>query len=167
MKAVKIGQIQLGNSVRVSDPCYDMNVWCAGTLENILKGVYNAYVKIQDNKDGWGRRITELSVCHSCHRFRSSKKEMVGSVGVDSGTCGIYDLEYYEEHHYDDSIDEEWYSKHVCESAFWKKPYQSSLLDGKGVMSCTGYGDGQYSVYVKKNEIGQIYQITIVYIYED
>ena len=36
----KIGKIKLSDKVRVSDPGYDMDVWCAGTIENVLPGNY-------------------------------------------------------------------------------------------------------------------------------
>ena len=32
--------IKLGNKVMVSDPCYGLDTWCQGVLENVLPGNY-------------------------------------------------------------------------------------------------------------------------------
>lgn len=31
-------------ALRVTDPCYDMDTWCAGTLDNVLNGIWQAHV---------------------------------------------------------------------------------------------------------------------------
>lgn len=32
--------IELGDKVVISDPCYDLDVWCSGTLENVKPGIW-------------------------------------------------------------------------------------------------------------------------------
>ena len=161
-KKHNLGVITLGSSVRISDPCYDMGVWCAKTLDNVLSGEYNAYTRVQDeNRYG---RVTELTVCHVNYKPKAlSKCNAYTCVGVDSGTCGIYDLDYYKKSHFENNIDDDWYSKNVC-NGFWDKKSRGSNLDGLGVISTTGYGDGSYYVALEENENGEIYRITIQYL---
>ena len=41
--------ITLGQRVRVTDPCYDLDVWCTGTLDNVKAGVYKTLMREYDN----------------------------------------------------------------------------------------------------------------------
>lgn len=50
------------DKIRVTDPCYDMETWCAGTLENVKPGTWEAHVGY--HKDAldteWGeKRLAE------------------------------------------------------------------------------------------------------------
>lgn len=162
-KKFNLGEITLNNEVIVSDPCYGLLVWCNKEIKNVLSGKYNCFTRIQ-NEDFWGERVKELTICHVDRKPFTALKhlEYICSVGVDSGTCGIYDKEYYKSNHNDEHADEEWYEKNVC-NGFYLNKEQGLMLENKGIISCSGYGDGMYSVYVKRNENGFIYQITIKY----
>lgn len=34
-----VGTFSLGTKVMVSDPCYKLNTWCQGVLENVKSGI--------------------------------------------------------------------------------------------------------------------------------
>ena len=66
----------LGNKVMVSDPCYKLNTWCQGILENVKSGIWEAYLKMSD-EGYWGIRVAELITVNSEHH-----KEQIGRAHV-------------------------------------------------------------------------------------
>lgn len=44
--------IELGDKVVISDPCYDLDVWCNGTLENVKPGIWRTKAE-NANINGW------------------------------------------------------------------------------------------------------------------
>lgn len=53
------GFIALNDKVMVSDPCYGMNTWCQGVIDNVLKGNYKCTVETSD-EGTWGRRVSAI-----------------------------------------------------------------------------------------------------------
>lgn len=141
----KAGFIELSDKVRVSDPCYDIDTWCAGTLENVLPGRYACFLQRTDMND-WGERIANIEVRHMAFLHIEPTELQDIDVGVDSGQCGIYDLDYFIEVRKDKDGDDEWYDR-VCditgeyidnpnyvpfeESSFWKKEFEIIKLNGE------------------------------------
>ncbi len=55
----KIGTFQTSSDVlRITDPCYDKNVWCTGTLKNCKVGKWSAFIKYSF-EGAWGTRVAE------------------------------------------------------------------------------------------------------------
>ena len=144
-----VGSIKLGDKVRVSDPCYDVDTWCAGTLENVLPGEYQCFTQRVDMKD-WGVRIANTEVRHKNYLDVEPTELQDIDVGVDSGQCGIYDLEYFIEARKDKHGDDEWYDR-VCDitdeyipnpnyvsfnqSSYWKPEFEKVELVHKAAQS--------------------------------
>jgi hypothetical protein len=76
--------------------------------------------------------------------------ELAGSFGVDAGLCWIGDPCYVMGGE-DMIIDDE-------------KGYSAPLGYGVGMAVATGYGDGEYDVYVRRTEEGRIAEISIMFI---
>ena len=96
-----IGRFSLGNKVMVSDPCYGTDTWCQGVLENVREGFWDAYIKITD-EGNWGKRVAELVAINLDYNdeYDGLTSEDINElqefeVGVDSGTAGIFDYDYY------------------------------------------------------------------------
>jgi hypothetical protein len=147
-KRINLGVVNLGGMAMISDPCYGMQTWCNSLVLDVLKGKYNAFVRIGKYAE-WGERVTELTLCHESRKpFTEIERleHFSSRIGVDSGTCGIFDKDYYEEHHSKTSndIDEDWYEKFVCDEM---KDYITT--DGKGAISSSGCGDGRYPVFAE------------------
>lgn len=171
-----IGRFSLGNKVMVSDPCYKTGTWCQGVLENVRAGFWDAYIKIID-KGNWGNRVAELVVINLDYNgeYDGLKSEDINEhqefeVGVDSGTAGIFDYEYYCKYHNENTVDDDWYDTQIhhqffpsYDSSDWQKSVFTAF---NGVASMTGYGDGGYDCYVARNEEGEIVGIKIVYIFD-
>lgn len=161
--------IKLGSKVVVSDPCYKLGTWCAGVLENVLPGEYNCDICIEDGGN-WGNRVSHLYVIHKNYNIRLCEinEEQEFEVGVDSGTAGVFDYDYYAKYHTTENTDDNWYEHRICnafypgfDSSTWNKYV---LTHDKGFVSQSGYGDGGYNCYVKRNDDGQIIAIMIEYI---
>lgn len=111
-----IGTIELGDKVRVSDPCYDIDTWCAGTLENVLQGKYQCYSQDVDTGD-WGIRVASIEVRHENYLDIEPTELQDIDVGVDSGQAGIYDLDYFIKAREDKKGEDAWYER-VCEITY-------------------------------------------------
>ena len=148
-----VGTIELKERVFVTDPCYDPLTWCSKLLTNVAPGAYECFVVVTD-EGSWGHRVAEL---HAVKDNIYDKYEDLDEVpydiepldchiGVDSGQCGIFDADYYEEHQSDDDYDDlnSWYRR-VCNLT-----YNAGVIDGLGVASESGYGDGGYNLWVAK-----------------
>ena len=144
----EIGTISLNSRVRISDPCYDMETWCAGSLENILPGTYRCFYQ----RTGEGR-IAAIKVVHLGYNSTEPTEIQAIDVGVDSGMCGIYDEEYFSSNCKKD----EWYDE-ICHLD------DTEMFDGKAFVSSSGFGDGSYRCSVERNAEGQIIAIKIVFI---
>lgn len=109
------GFIRLDDKVMVSDPCYGLNTWCQGVVENVLPGEYKCKIGFSD-EGVFGIRVADIEVVHGNYvgKFIEFWPEEF-EVGVDSGQAGIFDYEYYKKCHTDSSewphVDEEWYDR--------------------------------------------------------
>lgn len=156
-------QIQLNNKVIISDPCYDLDVWCQTILDNVLPGAYDCFTKtVTDPR--WGTRVTSLEVCHEQCRCPNYKPTSF-TIGVDSGQAGIFDYDYYEKYHTNTLnntiINDQWYDK-VCDITL--SPPQYGAVDNRGFVSSSGFGDGVYPCFIAKNNNGKIIAIRIDFI---
>lgn len=161
--------ITLKNKVVVSDPCYELDTWCAGTLNNVLPGEYICDIAKKHNK--WGNRVSHLYAIHSDYnniKLNDINEAQDFEVGVDSGIAGIFDYDYYALNHLGKS--DYWYKQHICNAFYPNWRYEGIDIihtHNKGVASNSGFGDGSYTCFVKRNEEGQIIAIMIEYISDD
>ena len=93
--------VELGNFVIKSgkvfcaDPCYTSDVWCTGTLDNVMNGLWEGYItKIDDGE--FGERISELYAFYSSpyNKIINWEKTNIHG-GVASGQFGFYDYDYF------------------------------------------------------------------------
>ena len=151
MSKEKVGEIKLGNVAYLSDPCYDCkpNSFYNCTIKTI-PGDYLVYITRSESKDIWYKdRITSIMAIHKDYypkfkKMPQDERELL-FCAVDSGTCGIFDKEYYEQHHSSTTsdIDEGWYEKFVIEMN------EYTTTDNKGAISSSGWGDGTYPVFAE------------------
>lgn len=106
--------------------------------------------------------------------MKIEKWEKIGTIDVDAGVCWIGDPCYiigannldYPYLNWDDFCNE-LFKKDKKGIAKWKHTENDeSNSYGKGISVSTGYGDGEYSVYVKRNKEGVIAEVKIVFIEE-
>lgn len=154
--------ITLGNKVMVSDPCYEMNTWCQGVVDNVMPGIYNCSVVYSDEGD-WGVRVAEIEVMHQdARRYILSAADFV--VGVDSGQAGIFDYEYYAKYHTEHDVDDNWYDR---VGNITLSDESAGIIDDNGLVSSSGFGDGTYGCYLAKDSDGCVVGLKVVYLYEE
>ena len=119
----ELGTIELGDKVYVSDPCYRVGTWCQAFVEGLKPGKYYGFMYKKDFGPGGfgGIRVTDLWIAHENYikNYPTKILDKGIDIGVDSGSAGIFDKEYFEKYHileegkYMDDYPEssEWYDK--------------------------------------------------------
>ena len=158
-----MNQITLSENVMVSDPCYTPDTWCQTKLNNVLPGRYNVQVEKSDEGD-WGTRVSSITVIHEDYTDGQVDWDQHSDLGVDSGQCGIFCMTSYRNDEISEGITtpdvnfnlgdyrkddggERWYEK-MCR--FTLSENQWGLYD-TGVVSSSGFGDGQYPMEVMED----------------
>lgn len=168
-------QIILGQTVIVSDPCYENGTWCQSKVTGVIPGRYNCSIERED--DG---HIRSLTVLHE--DVTSPHWEEHSNIAVDSGQAGVFSEESYRNNESTDHLPwltkdgdpfggsyqekdepgEKWYVK-MCDRTLRKEGW--GVYDN-GVVSSSGYGDGGYLLEVTDLE-GYINGFKITFIFED
>lgn len=151
-------KIKLSKEVYLTDPCYNIKTWCQELLKNVKEGEWLVYYEYKQFDDDM-QQLVILSLAHEDYGysiFSETYDEIQESsiLGVDSGNIGVFDKEYYEKYHYNDSINDEWYDNTICN--FTKVTRRGlNITENKGVWVNTSYGDGVYvaKLYIKNGKI--------------
>lgn len=88
-------------------------------------------------------------------------RELVGHIGVDAGLVWLGDPCYIK-HHPELAVESKW--REFCESLRDMKLPQEAY---SGILTRTGWGDGEYPVYATKTKDGDIKKIEIVFITDE
>jgi len=160
-----------------SDPCYSLDTWCMGIVENVKNGTWLSSIETSDEGD-WGVRIATLEVRHNDFKDTNLKfvDELPFTGGVDSGQFGFFDKEFYRNDEsakdlpkygfssdFDKKSGDIWY-RACCDLTLGKE--QWGVLPN-GVVSSSGYGDGSYGVFGEKNAEGEYVAFKVVFIWGD
>lgn len=138
--------------LRISDPCYDKNVWCCGTLNNCETGTWSSFI-IYSDEGQWGVRVAEnfavfgdVTIDEAQKIYDESNwKDSKITVGVDSVQCGIFDDSEYPDGDTGDYGDNSsFYGK--CCNATLNGDNQGNVIRF-GTVSRTGFGDGSYECF--------------------
>lgn len=145
--------IDLSNNVIISDPCYELGIWCQMELNNMKPGNYIVHHKLTNGEDTFGERSSMILIIHQDHQLEYLLWDMIGTIGVDSGQAGIFDKDTYRKddlfHNapkFDAEGDEDgniWYN-HMCDKTLSEE--QWGTYD-RGVVSSSGFGDGMYETF--------------------
>lgn len=170
-----MSQIKLTENVRVSDPCYNDDVWCKTKLTGVLPGNYNVFIEKGD-EHGWGMRVKSVRVIHEDYSD-NDMWEGHSEIGVDSGQAGIFCETGYRNDivaegivtprisNFDIPFREEgdkWYEK-MCN--FTLSDNSFGVYD-TGVVTSSGIGDGSYPLDVLRED-GKIVGIKITYLEDE
>lgn len=155
--------------LRISDPCYNKDVWCCGTVKNCKVGEWSAFI-IESDRGDWGKRIGELvAIFGNVSDIeaqdildKTSWKDSNIDVGVDSGQCGIFDDSQYPEGETGEYGETGSFYDKCCNITLGDS--RSGIIDF-GVVSSSGYGDGTYTCLIPDTS-NVIDIIKIIYIDE-
>jgi len=169
MRRIKLGEFEIvSNKATISDPCYEPGIWCAAVLDNVLNGTWTAVVATCEDD-----RIDRLIAFHGKSERVAPWDIVPIMIGVDSGQAGIFDAAHYQ----DDEVamtvekigpeiicpEEPWYS--MCCDRTLNTEHSADVVPF-GCVSSSGYGDGSYHCYVKKDGQGYIVGIMVEFISE-
>ena len=138
-------------NLQVTDPCYDKDVWCRLDLK-IKAGKYSCYI--------WKQKIKSST---------STYYYEVGIIGMylnsKNGNCVIPDVRTRELAGFfndkPDFTDEQWHN--LCD--FISAHHNDMFYKIKeGVFADSGYGDGEYPVYVYRNNANEITGVEIQFL---
>jgi hypothetical protein len=162
-------------AVRATDPCYDMDTWCAGTITDVVNGTWEVEV-IRGDED----RVAMIIARHAIHGSNLPAEfideELAGDYGVDSGQFGFFDLAKFAEEHDSDYGKPGGFYTEVCNTT---SPSNPSLIGpdyleqteytfrGYGVVTCSGYGDGSYPVYVAYGYDGDVIAMMVQFMWDE
>ena len=144
----------------VTDPCYDRDTWCRTTVP-LPPDAYTAFVTYSDQGE-WGERVAASGICKdlmlrhaSCAYFKPA-----GKVGVDAGLMGFFvDKPDYSDDEWSRMIDE----MRAYADAHGGKWPNVWTKDG-GFMTSSGFGDGEYPVFLITDASGNAVGVMVVYI---
>lgn len=155
-KIVELGNFKMESGIaRVSDPCYDLDTWCAGDVKNCKKGKWDALMVVQDEGQ-WGNRVAFLYAYHSSCPYssvvRSHWERTNIDVGVDSGQCFIGDKKYFKDDSVVKNVERINKDRAICEDEPWYSiccDRTCGVVNGGvipfGCVTSSGYGDGSYT----------------------
>ena len=150
-----------GNKIHVSDPCYDYACSGAVTLTNALSGRYLATL-VKHNLDIWDTRVCSLAIQHEDYKDIVPDIFSGYKIAVDSGQAGFFDDDYYQQNQGGDFGDITTLFGLACSLTLSKN--HGGILQDKGVVSETGFGDGYYSLFIGKNDDSKIVAASIIFI---
>jgi hypothetical protein len=125
--------------------------------------------RIQENIANYKGRVAYLHVWHEGYHARTWSEELDGfpnyeeqtfDVGVDSGQAGFFDKALYDQRQ---PSGDDFYDA-VCKLTL--EAGDGFGTNEFGAVSMTGYGDGGYTCYVRRNDNGQIVAALIAYLEE-
>ena len=187
IKSITLGQFQMiSEKVIISDPCYKRGTWCQGFAEPVMLGNWTGllYQKelsyTYDNKCYKEIRNSHLFALHESFNMKNMTSPnqcllytdweyLPFDIGVDSGQAGIFDDKAYQ----NDAIyrederpkfgdgDGKFYG--YCCDITLDSPVWAGVIK-HGIVSRSGFGDGGYRAYQKKNKDGKIIAISIEFI---
>ena len=139
--------------VHISDPCYDTS---PNETDNVpaKNGVWCSSVDY-----GIEGRVASIRVWHKDCPSPYCDKSF--SYGVDSGQLGIFDASIYDSN---SEYGESGFYNDCCEATL--SPERVGVVQGKGFVSSTGYGDGCYEGYSSFHN-GELIAFTVEFISQD
>lgn len=131
--------------IRVTDPCYTPDTWCAGTFK-AKDGKWHARF---ERVDGY---VGSLLISHEMAGDVKAEEMLEHDLGVDSGQLGFFDSARYPT-----SAEQFTYESHTFYGHCCGVTSPNGIVDeDMGVVSMTYCGDGSFRCYVGRNEDGEI-----------
>lgn len=161
---------QISNQIILTDPVFDYkpgstSFFGGSFVTEIIPGPLHCYIirtkftfqKIQDKSIYNKTENTCLIVIHD--NYKKIKPEWVFStnVPVDTGTAGIFDLQYYQMNESGTELSEEWTDKVI--QSIYSNRNEASILKHGVIFNING-GDGIYNGYTASSK-GKVYALCI------
>lgn len=155
-----IGSFIQSTAMVICDPCYKRSYEppLVNRIE-VVAGLWDAYCYY------FGGRVARLEA--KLHGSTCASHEtLTDDAGVDSGQFGFFDdtiFPYYDERDYEDK--NKFYGR--CCVLTMTKRLQAGIINDRGVVSSSGFGDGSYLVQVGKNVLGKVNLVSVEFISDE
>lgn len=175
MKALLGSFPVVSGRLRVSDPCYDKEEMYSAVVSNVLNGTWRAQVSF--NRED---RVSTLEASNPASKPVTKWVEEGIGIGVDSGQVCVFDDRFYRVDFDDSQITPSWVSMKTDK---WEQekdmggPFYATACSltcgedngtpnqggvwGHGAVSSSGYGDGVYRAFVKRDKQGQVVAVKV------
>lgn len=158
MERCVVGYKEFGDTIDITDPGYDRNVWCRKNGVKIVPGTYEC-VAWRHNFPYEGRE--DIRVCIAGIYLTGVDKndiewspEEIANIGVDAGLAGFFQNK-------PDYTADEW--RNLCDKLGYS---DDAWILPEGFCTSSGFGDGGYPVYVARNKKDEIIAVEIEFIGE-
>lgn len=174
---IKVGQMQVNDTVMVTDPCYNDDVWCRLKVEDMQPGTYDCMVDYDHFRDSGSPFVASIRLILSGGEEAEFLKRQLkgkhpwrlrGAIGVDAGIAGFFNgdkpnfdtdewfalcdwMREQDKQHKDANENGEYYIREVGDkgvTGFWSR---------------TAYGDGEYNVFAINGSNGKTVALAICY----
>jgi len=171
----KLGKFNVNSDkLIVCDPCYldhkDL-LGLAVTIENVLPGTYVAEVTIFDGDEtgGYGSRNADLIIRHEKYLAEEFEpieviSDAVDIVAVDSGQVMFANKEYQDKYLTSNEKEQYAFYERCCDITL-NTDLNAGIVENMPI-SESGFGDGQYDVFVARNDAGQVVTALVQFISE-
>ena len=144
--------------IRVTDPCYEPDTWCAYVIDDAKKGLWTAKLSYMEG------RVSELRINHFSHSTVEPAAKTDAQIGVDSGQAGFYDDAFFVENHGGEYGELDTFYGKNCNATI---EHDTGIIEECGVVSSSGWGDGVYDLYVARDKDGLVIAAKIVFLYDE
>lgn len=165
MSSHALGEFTLSQpELRVTDPCYETVNYAP---LQALPGRWRAHTLI--GPTDWNARVHVLQVSHDSLGAQEVLpwQELEATkicAGVDSGQCGFFDNALYPT----DAAEFEWeagrFYGYCCDATLNYGLPGGTVIQDKGAVARSGFGDGGYAVYIRRDEQGRVVLAQLVFI---
>lgn len=148
-------------NLQVTDPSYNEDSWYRLNLK-IKAGEYSCYIWKRKTKSSTSTYYYEVGIIGmylnskngNCVIPDARTRELIGYIGVDAGLAGFFNGK-------PDFTDEQW--NYICRyiPAHRKEMFYKIK---EGVFADSGRGDGEYPVYVYRNNANEITGVEIQFL---
>lgn len=146
----------VSGKVCLSDPCYKVGTWCGKYNVPAMNGKWLVSYEEID------KTIYSFTAHHEDIHKIFYTADWINDLGVDSGQFGIFDASIYDG---GGDFDEPGFYKDCCDATLSKA--NCGIIQGKGFVSSSGYGDGNYSAFALYSEEGELVSLNVVFVEED
>ena len=144
-----LGTLRFGQTIDITDPCYNRQVWCRMNDVKIVPGDYKGVAYIAD-KGEWGPRVATLGIYLNGKIPNPKKMVRIGQIGVDAGMAGIFeDKPDFDQQGWDEFCN-------ACDETGYPVLLSRDHNLFHGFCTSSGYGDGVYDVYAAQNPFDEI-----------
>lgn len=165
--AYPLGQFTLSQPrMCVTDPCYALNRLNTGTLQ-AEPGCWSAVSEV--GPTDWHFRVKALAISHEsfgpAEILPMNELEFSGlTAEVDSAQCGFFDEALYPVSPIEFDYETGTFYEACCSLTLDRSLPGGGIVRNMGVATSSGFGDGCYNVYVKRNASGNIVYAQIVFV---